>query len=202
MDTQGLAHNAGTRRRRGADRWVRQNIVLVGLPGVGKSSVGRRLAHRLSLPFVDADNAIEDAAGMSIPDIFTAHGEAAFREGETRVIIRLLRDGPQVVATGGGAFMAAETRAAIAAHGVSVWLDASNEVLLSRIARRTHRPLFRGVDPKEKLKELRAVRDPLFAEANIRVASSFGPHERVVTRIVRALRARQENGAHNGNAPC
>ncbi|WMS41604.1 shikimate kinase [Acuticoccus sp. MNP-M23] len=202
MDTQGLAHSAGTRRRRGTDRWVRQNIVLVGLPGVGKSSVGRRLAYRLGLPFVDADNAIEDAAGMSIPDIFTTHGEAAFREGETRVITRLLRDGPQVVATGGGAFMSAETRAAVAELGISVWLDASNEVLVSRIAKRNHRPLFRGVDPNEKLKELRAVRDPLFAEANIRVASSFGPHERVVNRIVRALRARQQNGAPNGNAPC
>ncbi len=148
--TQGLAHSAGTRRRRGADKWVRQNIVLVGLPGVGKSSVGRRLAHRLDLPFVDADNEIEDAAGMSIPDIFTTHGEAAFREGETRVITRLLQDGPQVVATGGGAFMSADTRDAIAAHGISVWLDASNEVLVSRIAQAKPQTAVQGRRPAQK----------------------------------------------------
>jgi len=202
MDTQGLAQNAGARRRRGADRRVSHNVVLVGLPGVGKSSVGRRLALRLGLPFVDADNAIETAAGMSIPDIFAAHGEAAFREGETRVITRLLREGPQVVATGGGAFMSAETRKAVAENGISVWLDASNEILLSRIAKRNNRPLFRGVDPVQKLQELRAVRDPLFAQANIRVASSFGPHERVVGRIVRALRAREAANERKGNLPC
>lgn len=168
---------------------LRDNIVLVGLPGAGKSSVGKRLATRLSLPFCDADTAIEQAAGMSIPDIFAAHGEAAFREGETRVIARLLREGPQVIATGGGAFMSPETRAAVAEHAISVWLDASNEVLLSRIARRGNRPLFVGVDAARKLTELRAARDPNFAEANIRIASSAGPHERVVNRIVRALKA-------------
>lgn len=164
------------------------NIVLVGLPGVGKSSVGRRLAGRLALPFVDADAEIEAAAGMTIPDIFATHGEAAFREGETRVITRLLKEGPKVIATGGGAFMSPATRAAIAEYGVSVWLDATNEVLLARIGRRNNRPLFHGVDPARRLAELRAARDPVFAEATIRIASSAGPHERVVNRIVNALR--------------
>lgn len=187
MTTEGLAVDAKADRTgmRGRD-----NIVLVGLPGVGKSSVGRRLAARLSLPFVDADTAIEEAAGMSIPDIFASHGEAAFRDGETRVIARLMREGPQVIATGGGAFMSPATRAAVAEGGISVWLDASNEVLLSRISRRGNRPLFVGVDPRQKLDELRAARDPLFAEADIRIASSAGPHERVVHRIIKALRAR------------
>ncbi|MEM8552901.1 MAG: shikimate kinase [Pseudomonadota bacterium] len=180
------------------------NIVLVGLPGAGKSSVGKRLASRLGLPFVDADTQIEAAAGMSIPDIFAFHGEAAFREGETRVIARLLREGPQVIATGGGAFMSEATREEIAARGVSVWLDASNEVLLARITKRNHRPLFQGVDPKTKLKELRAARDPVFATADLRIASSAGPHDRVVHRIAKALKTRGhlQARARVGNPPC
>ena len=167
----------------------RRNLVLVGLPGAGKSSVGKRLAARLGLPFVDADCEIEKAAGMPIKDIFSSRGEAAFREGEARVIARLLREGPQVIATGGGAFMAAETRAAIRADGVAIWLDAATDVLLGRIAKRAHRPLFHNVDARAKLFELRAVRDPVFAEAPIRVASSSGPHERVVAAILSAVAA-------------
>ncbi len=186
MGTEGLAVQTSVER---AEPLMRDNIVLVGLPGVGKSSVGKRLAARLSLPFCDADTAIEAAAGMSIADIFKTHGEAAFREGEARVISRLLREGPQVIATGGGAFMAPATRAAIAENGVSVWLDASNEVLLSRIVRRSNRPLFLDVDPRQKLTELRQARDPVFAEATIRIASSAGPHDRVVNRIIKALKA-------------
>jgi len=191
MGTEGLAAEAGAGRHdaAGADSGATDNIVLVGLPGAGKSSVGRRLAARLSLPFVDADAAIEAAADMSIAEIFERHGEAAFREGEARVIARLLREGPQVIATGGGAFMSPQTRAAVAAHGISIWLDASTDVLLSRIVRRSHRPLFNGVDPRQKLLELREARDPVFAQATIRIASSAGPHDRVVNRIVRALRA-------------
>jgi shikimate kinase len=164
-----------------------RNVVLVGLPGAGKSSVGRRLAAVLEIPFVDADVEIEKAAGMTIADIFATRGEAEFRDGEARVIARLLDDGPQVIATGGGAFMAASTREAIAARGVSVWLDAGNDVLLSRIAKRTNRPLFNGVDPEHRLNELRAARDPVFAEALIRVTSSAGPHERVVSAILDGL---------------
>lgn len=165
------------------------SLVLVGLPGAGKSSVGRRLAHRLALPFVDADCEIETAAGMSIAEIFARHGEAAFREGEQRVIARLLENGPQVLATGGGAFMSPATRAAVAERGIAVWLDASTDVLVSRIAKRGHRPMFIGVDPRAKIAELRAVREPVFALAPIHVMSSSGPHERVVSRILSALPA-------------
>lgn len=165
-----------------------RNLVLVGLPGAGKSSVGRRLAAQLAIPFVDADSEIEKAAGMSISDIFATHGEAAFREGETRVISRILQDGPLVLATGGGAFMSADTRRAIAAHGIAIWLDAATDILVARISKRTHRPMFHNVDARAKLKELRAVRDPVFAEAPIRVVSSSGPQERVVGAILRALR--------------
>lgn len=171
-----------------------RNVVLVGLPGAGKSSVGRRLGARLGVPFVDADHEIEAAAGMSITEIFAVHGEQAFREGEARVIARLLESGPQVIATGGGAFMSPSTRAAVADRGVSVWLDAPTEVLLERIVRRTHRPMFNGVDPRAKLAELRAARDPVFAQARLRVASSAGPQERVVTSLIATL-ARELTGA-------
>lgn len=164
-----------------------RNLVLVGLPGAGKSSIGKRLAARVGLPFVDADCEIEKAAGMTIREVFAAHGEAAFREGEARVIARLLREGPQVIATGGGAFMSAATRAAVAEGGLGIWLDASTDVLLSRIVKRSHRPLFHNVDPRTKLLELRSVRDPVFAEAPIHVTSSAGPHERVVASIVAAV---------------
>lgn len=167
----------------------RRTLVLVGLPGAGKSTVGKRLAARLGLKFADADGEIERAAGMSIAEIFQRDGEPAFRAGERRVIARLLRKGPQVLATGGGAFMAEETRAAIAKDGISIWLDAPSSVLLARVARRSHRPLFNGVDPGAKLMELRAQRDPVFALAKVKVTSSSGPHDRVVDDIVRALAA-------------
>src|SRR6185437_10594591 len=124
----------------------RRSIVLVGMMGAGKSSIGRRLATRLAIPFVDADTEIEQAAGMSIPDIFATHGEPAFRAGEARVIARLLDSGPQVLATGGGAFMNADTRVAIAAKGISIWLKADIEVLLRRIKRRHDRPLLQTQD--------------------------------------------------------
>lgn len=167
-----------------------RNLVLVGLPGAGKSSVGKRLAARLSIPFVDADCEIEKAAGMAIADIFASHGEPAFREGEARVIARLLSDGPKVIATGGGAFMAEATRRAIAERGIAIWLDARTDVLVSRVAKRNHRPLFQGVDPRAKIEELRAARDPVFAKAPVRVTSSAGPHERVVTAVLDAVQAR------------
>lgn len=169
------------------ERLGTRSLVLVGLPGAGKSSVGKRLAARLKLPFVDADSEIEKAAGMTVAEIFSRHGEQAFREGEERVIARLLESGPQVLATGGGAFMRQPTRERIAAHGFGIWLDATTDVLVSRVAKRGHRPMFIGVDPRSKLLELRGVRDPVFAEAAIRVTSSAGPHERVVKAILTAL---------------
>jgi shikimate kinase len=165
-----------------------RSIVLTGMMGVGKSSIGRRLAARLNIPFVDADTEIEKAAGMSIPDIFARHGEADFRNGEARVIARLLDGGPQVLATGGGAVMNADTRATIKAKGVSVWLAAEFEVLLRRINKRKNdRPMLQTADPEATLRELLAVREPVYAQADITVQSREGPHEVIVAEIVTAL---------------
>ncbi|MBK5958546.1 shikimate kinase [Rhodoplanes elegans] len=165
----------------------RRALVLVGMMGAGKSSVGRRLAARMGLPFVDADNEIEAAAGMSIPDIFEAHGEDYFRAGEARVIGRLLADGPRVIATGGGAFMNPGTRALIAERGVSVWLDAEIDVLLRRIRRRSDRPLMKTADPEATLARLIAERYPVYAEATLTVQSRDVPHDVIVDEIVAAL---------------
>jgi shikimate kinase len=164
-----------------------RNIVLVGLMGAGKSSIGRRLAHRLGLPFVDADAEIEAAAGCTIPEIFRNFGQAEFRQGERRVIERLLAGGPMVLATGGGAFMDASTRQATAARAVSVWLRADLDVLVARVRKRSNRPLLAGGDPREILARLMAERDPVYALADLHVASGDGPHESVVEAIVQAL---------------
>jgi shikimate kinase len=164
-----------------------RSIVLVGMMGAGKSSVGRRLASRLGLPFTDADNEIEAAAGMSIPEIFDAHGEADFRSGEQRVLARLLHNGPQVLATGGGAFMSASTRAEIRAHGISIWLKAEFEVLMRRIKRRTDRPMLRTDDPAATLRRLIDERYPVYAEADLTIESREVPHGTVVDEIVAAL---------------
>jgi shikimate kinase len=168
----------------------RRSVVLVGMMGAGKSSVGRRLAGRLDLPFVDADTEIEKAAGMSIPEIFSSHGEPYFRAGEARVIARLLEGGPQVLATGGGAFMNAETRAAIRANGLSVWLRATLDVLNRRIKRRTDRPLLKDSDPTETLRRLIEERYPVYAQADLTVESREVPHETIVDEIVAGLRGR------------
>ena len=167
-----------------------RSIVLVGMMGSGKSSIGRRLAARLAIPFVDADSEIEEAAGMTIAEIFEAHGEAYFRAGEMRVIARLLDHGPQVLATGGGAFMSKETRALIRSKGISVWLKAEFDVLLKRIRRRTDRPLLKTDDPAATLNALMAERDPIYAEADITVHSRDVPHETIVEEILGALRPR------------
>lgn len=164
-----------------------RSVVLVGLMGVGKSSIGRRLANRLGLRFSDADAEIERAAGKSILEIFDEHGEPYFRSGEARVIERLLGEGPQVLATGGGAFMHEPTREAIRANGFSVWLDADLEVLVRRVSRRTDRPLLRGRDPKEVLTELIAARNPVYALADIHVESRDVRHDLTVQEILRAL---------------
>lgn len=165
-----------------------RSIVLVGLMGAGKTSVGRRLAKALDLPFVDADQEIEEAAGCTIEDYFAEYGEAAFREGEGRVIQRLL-DGPlQVIATGGGAFMTDGTRMRILERGLSVWLRAELSVLVDRVGRRSGRPLLKGGDPERILAELMSVRYPVYAEADIVVDSGDVPHESVVETIIQRLR--------------
>jgi shikimate kinase len=161
--------------------------VLVGLMGAGKSTVGRRLAGRLALPFVDADTEIEEAAGMQIADIFERFGEAYFRDGERRVIARLIDGTPKVIATGGGAFVNDETRALILDQATAVWLDADPAVLADRVRRRDTRPLLRGKDPLEVLTDLAAKRNPLYALAPIRVPSFRAPHEATVAAILEAL---------------
>jgi len=168
----------------------RRSIVLVGMMGVGKSSIGRRLGARLGIPFVDADIEIEKAAGMSIADIFSRHGEADFRSGEARVIARLLEGGPEVLATGGGAIMHADTRAAIKAKGVSIWLDAEFDVLMRRISKRKHeRPMLQTADPAATLRDLLAVRAPVYAQADLTVQSREVPHDAIVTEIMTLLAA-------------
>ncbi len=164
-----------------------RTIVLVGLMGAGKSTIGRRLASRLGLPFVDADTEIERASGLSIAEIFERFGEAHFRDGERRVIARLI-DGPvKVVATGGGAFVAADTRALILARAVAIWLDADIATLAERVRRRNTRPLLRDRDPAEVLAELAAIRNPLYAEAHIHISSKPTPHDATVRSILAAL---------------
>ena len=166
-----------------------RSVVLVGMMGAGKSSIGRRLATRLGIPFVDADTEIEKAAGMSIPDIFATRGEPDFRAGEARVIARLLDGGPQVLATGGGAFMNADTRAAIGAKGVSIWLKADFETLMRRIKRRHDRPLLHTDDPAATLQQLIDARYPIYALADFTVQSREVPHDKIVDEIVAVLGA-------------
>jgi shikimate kinase len=162
-------------------------IVLVGLMGSGKSTIGRRLASRLGMRFADADDEIERAAGMTISEIFARFGEAQFRDGERRVIARLLTGKPLVLATGGGAFMNEETRALIKQASLSIWLDADSPTLVERVGRRSHRPLLKNRDPGEVLRELAVVRNPIYAEAHIRVSSASSPHDHTVRAILEAL---------------
>lgn len=164
-------------------------IVMVGMMGAGKSAIGRRLAQRLGLPFVDADAEIERAAGATIAEIFEKHGEAVFRDGERRVIARLL-DGPVgVLATGGGAFMDPETRARIRTRGITVWLKADLETLVERVSRRGHRPLLKNGDPREIIARLLAERGPIYAEADITVETGHAPTAATVERVIEALAA-------------
>jgi len=164
-----------------------RSLVLVGMMGAGKSSIGRRLAGRLGLDFVDADTEIEKAAGMSIPDIFATRGEPEFRAGEARVIARLLDTPRQVLATGGGAYLNADTRGAIAAKGVSIWLRAEFDVLMRRIKRRHDRPLLHTDDPGATLRALIEQRYPTYAHADLTVQSREVPHDKIVDEIVIAL---------------
>ena len=171
-----------------ADGAVKSSLVLVGLMGVGKSTIGRRLAARLGLPFVDADEEIERAAGMTIQEIFDRHGEAAFRDGERRVIARLIDGLPKVIATGGGAFVNADTRQLILDKATAIWLDADIDVLVARVSRRDGRPLLKGKDPREVLTRLATERSPFYAQAPIRVRSTDSPHDATVEAIVEAIR--------------
>jgi shikimate kinase len=162
-------------------------IVLVGLMGAGKSSIGRRLAQRLDLPFVDADKEIELAAGCTIEEIFERFGEAAFRDGERRVILRLLDQPPHVLATGGGAFMDPAVRARVREVAISLWLHADIELLLKRVSRRTNRPLLKAGDPRAVLERLIGLRYPVYAEADIRIDSADAPPELTVQKAVDEL---------------
>lgn len=182
------AHDAAAGRWRTA--LDGRSVVLVGMMGAGKSSVGRRLAGRLGLPFSDADTEIEQAAQMTIPEIFAARGEAEFREGEKRVIARLLAEGPRVLATGGGAYMNPETRERITRQGIAVWLKADFDVLMRRVRKRSNRPLLQTADPEGTLRRLMEVRDPVYALADIAVHSRDVPHDVVVGEILAALQSR------------
>jgi shikimate kinase len=165
-----------------------RSLVLVGMPGSGKSAVGRRLAARLGLPFVDADEEIEKAAGKPITDIFKDHGEPYFRDGERKVIARLLRQGPQVLATGGGAFMVAETQENIRQSGISIWLKAELPVLMRRVLKRNNRPLLKD-DPEGAMRRLMETRYPVYATADITVESRDLPHDTIVGEIIEVLAA-------------
>ncbi len=170
-----------------------RTIALVGLMGVGKSSVGRRLAKALSMPFFDADEEIERAAQRSVSDIFADLGEAEFRAGEQRVIARLLSGKPHVLATGGGAFLQPETRRMLKANAITIWLRADLEVLAVRVARRDTRPLLRGKDPVDVLQAQADARYPIYAEADLTVESGEGTHQAAVTAIIEALEAQGQD---------
>ena len=166
-----------------------RSIVLVGMMGVGKSTIGRRLAARLGLRFFDADVEIEVAhAGMSIPEIFTTHGEPYFRDGEARVIARLLEGGPIVLATGGGAFMREETRSRIAEKAISIWLRADHDVIMRRVRRRADRPLLQTADPEGTVTRLLTEREPIYGKADLTIASRDVPHDRIVDETIETLR--------------
>ncbi len=166
-------------------------IVLVGMMGVGKSTVGRRLAARISLPFVDADEEIEKAAGMTIAEMFERYGEGHFRDGERRVIARLMDGAPKVIATGGGAFVQEDTRATILEQAITIWLDADIDVLVDRVSRREGRPLLKDRDARAVLSGLAEIRNPLYALAPIHIRSVAAPHDITVDSIMKALEAWQ-----------
>lgn len=168
-----------------------RTVALVGMMGAGKSSVGRRLAARLGVAFKDADSEIELAAGCSIAEIFDRFGEDAFRDGERKVIARLLADPPHVLATGGGAFIDPATHARLKESAVTVWIRAPVDVLLTRVQRRDNRPLLRGGDPRGTLEKLLGERTPVYAQADITVESDDGPHSVAVDQIIGALKARE-----------
>lgn len=166
-----------------------RSIVLVGMMGAGKSTIGRRMATRLRLPFTDADTEIEAAAGMTIPEIFEVHGEPYFRDGEARVIARILDSGPIVLATGGGAFMREETRDRIRERAISIWLKADGDIIMRRVRRRADRPLLQTADPEATINRLLGEREPIYQNADVTIASRDVPHDRIVDECLEALHA-------------
>ena len=172
-----------------------RSVVLVGMMGAGKSTIGRRLSARLGLPFLDADAEIEAAAGMSIPDIFESRGEPDFRDGEARVIARLLDSGPAVLATGGGAFMRKETRDRIRDKAVSIWLKADADIIMRRVKRRSDRPLLQTTDPEATVGRLISEREPVYQQADLTIWSRDVPHEKIVDECIEALHAHLCGGA-------
>ena len=171
------------------ERLAGRPLVLVGMMGAGKTTVGRRLAARLGRPFLDSDEEIEKAAQMSIPEIFEQRGEPEFRAGETRVIARVLKDGAVVLATGGGAFGYGETRALVKAEAISVWLKAEIDILFERVSRRNNRPLLRTANPRATLKKLIEERYPIYAEADVTVVSRDVPQDVVADDVIEAVLA-------------
>ena len=172
-----------------------RTIVLIGLMGAGKTTVGRRMANALGLPFVDADIEIETAAGKTIPEIFEDHGEQSFRDGERKVIERLLQDGAGVLATGGGAYMNEHTRQVIADKGISIWLKADIAVLMRRVKKRSNRPLLKNSDPESVMRKLIAERYPVYQAADITIESMDVPHDQIVSRCLEALAHHLEHEA-------
>jgi len=168
-------------------RRIDRPVVLVGMMGVGKSTVGRKLATLLHLPFADADEAIEKAARMSVSEIFERFGEAYFRDGERRVIARLVNDRPAVIATGGGAFCQDETRTLILEKAIPIWLDCDTAALVERVGRKDTRPLLRNGDPHEIISRLKREREPFYRQAPIHILSEAGPHQHTVLRILKAI---------------
>jgi shikimate kinase len=179
-----------------------RSLVMIGLMGAGKSAIGRRLGKRLGLPFVDADKEIEAAAGMTINEIFAEHGEDYFRDGERRVIARLLDDGPVVLATGGGAYMNEATRAEIADKALSIWLKADLDILMERVSRRNTRPLLKRGNPREIMRNLMDTRYPVYAGADMTIESRNVPHDIIVEEIVEAAAAhvRADEASHQPGA--
>lgn len=173
-------------------RKLDKTVVLVGMMGAGKTSVGRRLAAVLGVPFKDADAEIEAAAGSTISEIFARYGEATFRDGERKVLARLLTEPPHVLATGGGAFVDPETRTRVKADAISIWLKADIDLLLERIGRKDTRPLLAGPDAYATMKRLLTEREPVYSQADITIQSDAGPHDVVVRRILDALESRGE----------
>ncbi len=190
LETQDLSSDPNTKNARAqriVDALSGRPIVLIGMMGAGKTSVGKRLAAWLNLPFLDADAEIEQAAKMTVSEIFERHGEDYFRDGERRVVLRMLGDGCRVLATGGGAFMNALTRETIAQKGISIWLNAELDVLLRRVRRRSDRPLLKGSDLEETMQKLIEIRYPVYEQAMISVLSRDSSHEDVLNEVLNAL---------------